>query len=566
MEREQEPPRFRTQTPDRRTSRRRSASRAHRAIDPSTNTMYVIGKTKENGTYFARLHAINILTGAERGNSPVAITGTVNGTGNGSSGGKLSFSPLWQNNRPALNYYNGHIYFGFGAHGDNGPWHGWVFAYDATTLAQTAVVCTSPNGFGNGVWMAGSGMPIDTSVTGGRMFLTTGNGTYASYPPFNASNEFGDSTVAFDLSNGGLTPTDAFTPFNQAHLSSADLDQGSGGILMFPDQQGANPHILMQIGKEGRVLVLNRDHLGGYATGVTSNTNALQDFLNNGNGLWSTPAYWNGNVYIWAKNDVPKMFKVNTGLLDTTPASTSSVASAYPGASFTVSSDGTQNGIAWAVRTDQYTTHGPQVLYAWDANDLSNVLYESDANAPRDGGGKSMKFAIPVVTNGKVYIAANGQVDVYGLFNGAPIAGAPVFSPNGGNFGGTLDVTLSSATPSANIYYTLDGTTPTLASTVYTGPITITSSTTIRAMANGDNFIQSAVSSASFNSLGQTPSVNFVPGPGTYTTAQMVSLSDTDNNATIYYTTDGSTPTASSNPYTGPIAVPASMTIQRCRD
>ena len=149
------------------------------------------------------------------------------------------------------------------------------------------------------------------------------------------------------------------------------------------------------------------------------------------------------------------MFKVNTGLLDTTPASTSSVASAYPGASFTVSSDGTQNGIAWAVRTDQYTTHGPQVLYAWDANDLSNVLYESDANAPRDGGGKSMKFAIPVVTNGRVYIAANGQVDVYGLFNGAPIAGAPVFSPNGGNFGGTLDVTLSSATPSANIYYTL---------------------------------------------------------------------------------------------------------------
>ncbi len=532
------------------------------AINPSTNTMYVIGKTKENGTYFARLHAINILTGAEQGNSPVAITGTVNGTGNGSAGGKLSFSPLWQNNRPALNYYNGHIYFGFGAHGDNGPWHGWVFAYDATTLAQTAVVCTSPNGFGNGVWMAGSGMPIDTGVTGGRMFLTTGNGTYASYPPFNAGNEFGDSTVAFDLSNGGLTPTDAFTPFNQAHLSSADLDQGSGGILMFPDQQGANPHILMQVGKEGRILVLNRDHLGGYATGVTSNTNALQDFLNNGNGLWSTPAYWNGNVYIWAKNDVPKMFKVNTGLLDTTPASTSGVASAYPGASFTVSSDGAQNGIAWAVRTDQYTTHGPQVLYAWDANDLSNVLYESDANAARDGGGKSMKFAIPVVTNGRVYIAANGQVDVYGLFNGAPIAGAPVFSPNGGNFGGTLDVTLSSATPSANIYYTLDGTTPTLASTVYTGPITITSSTTIRAMANGDNFIQSAVSSASFTSIGQTPPVNFVPGPGTYTTAQMVSLSDTDSKATIYYTTDGSTPTSSSNPYTGPIAVPASMTIR----
>lgn len=359
------------------------------AINPATNTMYVVSKTKENGQYFARLHAINILNGSELAGSPVEISATVTGTGNGSSGGKLSFSPLWQNNRPALSYYNGYVYIGFGSHGDNGPWHGWVFAYDATRLQQTAVVCTSPNGFGNGVWGAGAGLPID--IAAGRMFLTTGNGTYATYPPFNASSEFGDSIVAFDLSNGKLTPVDAFTPFNQAHLSSADLDQGSGGILMMPDQQGANPRILMQIGKEGRILILNRDHLGGYATGVTSNTNALQDILKQaGGGLWSTPAYWNGNVYIWAKADVPKLFKVNSGMLDTTPASKASVSSAYPGASFTVSSDGAQNGIAWAVRTDQYTTHGPQVLYAWDANDLSNLLYESDTNAARDGAGRSM--------------------------------------------------------------------------------------------------------------------------------------------------------------------------------
>ena len=532
------------------------------AINTATNTMYVVGKTKENGTYFARLHAINILTGKELAGSPVAMSATVPGTGNGSSGGQLSFSPLWQNNRPALNYYNGHVYVGFGAHGDNGPWHGWVFAFDATTLAQTAVICTSPNGFGNGVWAAGAGLPIDTGGTAGRMFITTGNGTYASYPPFNASSEFGDSIVALDLSNGKLTPIDAFTPFNQAHLSSADLDQGSGGILMLPDQQGANPHILMQIGKEGRILILNRDNLGGYATGVTSNTNALQDILNEaGGGLWSTAAYWNGNVYIWAKADVPKMFKVNSGVLDTTPASQSNITSAFPGASFTVSSDGAQNGVAWAVRTDQYTTHGAQILYAWDANDLTNPLYESDTNAARDGGGHAMKFAIPVVTNGKVYVAALGEVDVYGLFNGAPIAGTPTFSPNGGNFGGTLNVALSSATASANIYYTLDGTVPTPASTLYTGPIAITTDTTIRAMASGEGFIQSAVSSASFTSLGQTPPVNFLPGSGTYTAAQMVSLSDTDTKATIYYTTDGSTPTAASTPYTGPIAVPASMTI-----
>jgi hypothetical protein len=202
------------------------------------------------------------------------------------------------------------------------------------------------------------------------------------------------------------------------------------------------------------------------------------------------------------------------------------------------------------------------VLYAWDANDLSNLLYESDTNAARDGAGHAMKFAIPVVTNGKVYVAALGEVDVYGLFNGAPFAAAPVFSPNGGSFGGTLNVTLSSATASANIYYTLDGTVPTLASTLYTGPITINANTTIRAIASGEGYIQSAVSSASFTDVGQTPAVSFLPGAGTYAMSQMVTLSDTDSAADIYYTTNGSTPTASSTPYRGPIAVSTSTTIK----
>jgi hypothetical protein len=171
-------------------------------INPATNTLYVVGATKESGQYFLRLHAINLITGAEQANSPVAIEATVTGTGMGSSGGKLAFSPLWQNQRGALNYYNGHVYVAFAAHGDNGPWHGWVFAYDATTLAQTAVDCLSPNGIGAGVWESGAGMPIDDGGTAGRMFLTTGNGTFSTYPPFTESSELGDSTIDFDLSNG----------------------------------------------------------------------------------------------------------------------------------------------------------------------------------------------------------------------------------------------------------------------------------------------------------------------------------------------------------------------------
>jgi hypothetical protein len=528
------------------------------AINPETNTMYVVAATKENGVYYSRLHAINILNGAERANSPVVIQATVAGTGTGSSGGKLSFTPLWQNQRGALDYYNGYVYFGYGAHGDDGPWHGWLFAYNAATLAQTAVLCTSPNGYGAGVWEAGAGLPIDDT---GQMFLTTGNGTYSTYPPFNGSTELGESIVNFNIANGGLTPTDAFTPFNQSHLNGGDLDQGSGGILMVPDQQGANPHILVQAGKEGRILVLNRDHLGGYAAGASSNTNILQDIPDQINGLWSTPAYWNGNVYIWGDGDVPKLFQLNSGVMDTTPSSKSTITSAFPGASFSVSSNGPQDGVAWAVRSDLFNTHGAAVLYAWPATDLSAPLYESDTNSTRDAAGAANKFSTPVVTNGKVYVAANGQVDVYGLFNGEPTAAAPAITPDGGTFGGIQSVTLSSATPSANIFYTLNGSLPTPGSTLYAEPITIGADTTLRAIASASGYVQSGVSSATFTFSDQTPTVSFLPAAGTYTATQQVALSDTDTGATIHYTTDGSMPNVSSTLYTGPITVSASQTI-----
>ena len=482
-------------------------------INPATNTIYLVANTKESGAYFSRLHAINIITGAEQPNSPVNITATVAGTGNGSSGGQLSFSALWENQRTALNYYNGYVYFGYAAHGDLGPWHGWLFAYNATTLAQSAVLCLSPNGHGAGIWASGAGMPIDEDATGGRMFLVTGNGTHSTYPPFDANTEYGESIVNFSLANGGLTPTDAFTAYNFQTLNNGDLDLGSGGVVMIPDQQGAYPHILVQEGKEGRIVVLNRDNLGGTAPATgTANTNALQDIEGASKGLWSTPAYWNGNVYIWGSGDqgsggdVPKLYKLNSGVLNTTPSSQSTIVSQFPGASFSVSSNGTADGIAWAIRSDQFNTLGPAVLYAWPATDLTTPLYESDTNAKRDTAGPANRYSIPLVTNGKVYIPANGQVDVYGLFNGEPNAVAPVITPNGGTFSASQNVTLSTTTAPAEIYYTMDGTTPTPASTPYAGPITISADTTIKAIATAPGYIQSGVSSATFTFTGPAPS------------------------------------------------------------
>ena len=533
-------------------------------INPVTNTLYAVANTKENGVYFSRLHAINIITGAEQPNSPADITATVSGTGNGSSGGQLSFSPLWENQRTALDYYNGYVYFGFGAHGDNGPWHGWLFAYDATTLQQSAVLCFTPNGSGAGIWASGAGLPIDNGASGGRMFVVTGNGTHSTYPPFSANTELGESVIDINLASGGLTATDAFTPFNYQILNDHDWDLGSGGILMVPDQQGSHPHVLIVAGKEGRILVLDRDNLGGYAAGASSNTNALQDIstaIPQAQGLWSTPAYWNGNVYLWAENNVPMLFKMNTGVMDTEPDSKSTITSAFPDPSFSISSNGTQDGIAWAVRSDQFNTNGPGVLYAWNANDLTQTIYESDTNSTRDAGGPANKFSIPIVTNGKVYVAAHGEVDVYGLLNGNPTAAAPVIAPNGGSFASTQSVTLSSSTTSAAIYYTLDGSTPTTASTLCQGPISISTDTTIKAIASAPGYLQSAVSSATFDFSTQTPGVAFAPAAGTYATAQTVTLSDSDANAKIYFTTDGSTPTSASTLYTGAIQVSTSETI-----
>lgn len=532
-------------------------------INPATNTMYVVANTKENGAYFSRLHAINIITGAEKANSPANITATIAGTGNGSSGGQLAFSALWENQRTALNYYNGYVYFGYGAHGDNGPWHGWLFAYNATTLAQTAVLCLTPNGSGGGLWASGAGMPIDTTTPGGRMFLVSGNGTYTAYPPFTASTELGESVVNFSIANGALTPTDAFTAFNYQILNDHDWDLGSGGLLMV-NESGPNPHILIQAGKEGRIVVLDADNLGGFVSGATSNTNALQDIstvIPQGIGLWSTPAYWNGQVYLWAENNVPMMFKINDGVMDTTPDSKSTITSAFPDPSFSISSNGTQSGIAWAVRSDQFNTNGPAVLYAWNADDLTSTIYESDTNSARDAAGPANKFSIPVVTDGKVYVAAHGEVDVYGLFNGEAGAAAPVLTPNGGTFSTSQSVQMSSSTPSATIFYTTDGSTPSPTSTQYTAPITVSTDTTVKAIASAPGYIQSGVTSATFTFTNQAPPITFAPVAGTYLSAQTVTLTDADASAKIYYTTDGSAPSSSSTLYAGPIQVSVSETI-----
>jgi LysM repeat protein len=533
-------------------------------IDPTTGTLYVVSQTMEGTNFFLRLHALDITTGAEKFNGPVTITATVPGTGNGSSGGSLTFDTEWQNQRPGLLLLNGIVWIGFGSHGDNGPWHGWIMGYNSQTLQQTGAFCTSPNGVGSGIWMGGAGLAAEVidpvNHPYGRMFFATGNGDYTATTPYAANMDYGDSILNLDLSNGVPTIQDEFTPMGQAELDAYDGDQASGGLLIVPTQtSGSYPHLLVQAGKSGEVYLLNRDNLGGYHTAGDTVVQELPYEVGNV-GTWSMPAYWNGTVYYWAQIDTLKAFPLVNGLL-TGPTATSSETYGYPGANPSISANGNTQGIVWSVDSEAYTTNGPAVLQAHSASNVATTLYSSSTNSSRDNPGPSVKFAVPTVVNGKVYVGAQSLLSVYGLLNGQQLAANPAFAPGAETFSGTVAVTITDATPGSTIYYTLDGSTPSVSSAVYSGPITLSSTTTLQAMASAPGYLQSAISSATYVDSSQVSTPTFDPGGGTFAQPLSVTIGDTTSGATIYYTTDGSTPTISSTQYTGAILVSTTETL-----
>jgi hypothetical protein len=534
-------------------------------IDPTTNTLYVVSATVEGSAFPIRLHALDITTGAEKFGGPVIITATVPGTGNGSSGGTLTFDPEWENQRPGLLLLNGIVYVGFASHGDGGPWHGWIFGYNAATLAQTGVFCASPNGAGAGIWMSGAGLSAEindpVNHPYGRMFVPTGNGDYTASTPYTTVMDFGDSILNLDLTNGKPTVQDEFTPMNQANLDAYDGDQAAAGLLILPTQTAGNyPHLLVQAGKSGEVYLLNRENLGGYNTTADNVVQELP-YEVGAVGTWSMPAYWNGTVYWWAQNDTLKAFPLVNGLL-TGPTGTSSETYGYPGANPVISANGNTEGIVWTVETDAYTSAGPAVLMAHNASAVGTTLYSSNTNLTRDNPGNAVKFSVPTVVNGKVYVGSQSQLSVYGLLSGEPQTATPVLTPGTESFsGGSISVNITDATAGATIYYTLDGSTPTTASSVYTVPLTVSSTTTVQAIASAAGYDQSTVASATYTDSAQVAAPVFSVASGILTQATSVTITDATAGSTIYYTLDGSTPTASSTKYTGAITVSSSEVI-----
>jgi hypothetical protein len=396
-------------------------------IDLVSGTMYVDAYSYEPNSscglsYVHRLHALDIYSGKEKSPGPICIQGSV---------GTVSFQPVQQLNRPGLLLSNGTVYVAFGSHDDNKA-HGWIFAYNAATFAQinvfltTTTPSTSPtNGLGS-IWMAGAGPSADSS---GNIFFTTGNGS------FDGVSNFADSLLKL---SPNATLADYFTPCDQSMLDNADWDLASGGVLLLPNQSGVYPHLLVAAGKEGTIYLVNRDAMGGNCTGQGGTDNVIQKlpppltprlggYPKGGDGMFGMPAYWNNSLYLWAPDDVMKAFSLSNGTMGSTP-STSTDSYPWPGANLSISSNGNTNGIVWSLKTCAVESqaswtcllYGPAILAAHDASNISSsLLYSSDQNSLRDNSGfqgvTGVKFSVPTVANGKVYVGTTNQLSVYGL-------------------------------------------------------------------------------------------------------------------------------------------------------
>ena len=383
-------------------------------IDPATGTLYVLARTKESqgplkgDRYVQRLHALAVTTGAEKFGGPLEIRARVRGRGASSSSGFIDFDPLRQLPRAALLLAGGNIYLTWGSSCDVDPYHGWVMAYDARTLAQTGVFNTSPDAEKSGIWLGDTGPAADAE---GNVFAVTGNGKFSAGAP--SGRDFGDSVLRLGWSNRSLSVQDFFTPSNQQELDANDFDLGTGGPVLLPDQLGPHRHLLIAGGKGGGIYLIDRDHMGRYHAGDDSH--AVQ-VIRKTQGIYSAPAYWNQHVFFIWSDDVLKDYRLDHGLLSTAPVAQVTTRFNDPGATPTVSANGNINGIVWVLRSKGWRAPDrPAILYAFDAAQVAREIYNSEQNATRDRAGLCLRFNIPTVAGGKVYVGAKNELDVYGI-------------------------------------------------------------------------------------------------------------------------------------------------------
>ena len=381
-------------------------------IDRGRGAIYVVAVSKNTtGNYFHRIHALDLTTGKELLGGPTLITATFPGNGAGSSGGNVIFDPAQYNERPGLLEVNGTIYTTWGSHCDIGAYTSWVMAYSADTLKQTSVFNLVPNGGEGGIWMAGTAPAADAA---GNVYLINGNGTFDTTlngSGFPAQDDCGNCFAK--VSSGSvLSLLDYFTPSNTVALSNADADFGSGGPLLLPDLVDANGttrHLAVASGKNNpNIYVLDRDNMGKFNPNTDNIYQLLAGALSSG-GEFGKPSYFNNTVYYGAVGDSLKAFPITSGRLAASPSSHSANQFPYPGTTPSISSNGSTQGIVWAVENGN-----PAVLHAYDATNLGSELYNSNQAANGRDQFAGNKFITPMVANGKVYVGTPNSVVVFG--------------------------------------------------------------------------------------------------------------------------------------------------------
>ena len=424
-------------------------------IDSTSGTLYLIAKSKTaSGSIVQYLHALDVSTLAEKFGGPIQIAATASGTASDGNGSTVTFNSRNQINRAALLLENGHVVIGWAGHCDAMPWHGWVISYSASTLAQEAVFNTTADGSGGGVWMSGGGLAADAS---GNIYVPTGNGSW------NGSTDFGDSIIKLAPPAGGhFVVSDYFTPWNQATLSSNDADLGSGGLVLMPTAAGGLR--IAQQGKFGALVLLNGANLGKYCVNQSGgcsggDPNTVQEIESAGGGVWGSPAYWNGHLYVGPSGSGIKQYAFDSGgsgKLSSSWISQSAQSFVFAAPTPAVSANGTVNGIVWALDGSTYGSSCSGAtclgLFAWDATNLSTLLYSSSQTANASPG-TPVKYAVPVIANGKVYVGTQSGLAVYGLLAGSSSgssssggSGSSGSSSSGGSSSGAAgSVNLSSA-------------------------------------------------------------------------------------------------------------------------
>ena len=278
--------------------------------------------------------------------------------------------------------------------------------YATNNLQQVLVYCSTPNGDDGGIWMDGDGLAVDSST---NLYFITGDGLFNTN-----TQDYGDSFVKMSAAG---TVLDYFSPSVQSGLDASNLDLGSGGVLLLPDQGGAHPHEMVSAGKNGTIYLVDRDNMGHFSTNDSQIVQALVNVFTGGSGLttgnFCSPIYYNGYVYFSGISDHVKAFQLSNGLLTTNATTQSSQSYGYPGGALSISANGNTNGILWAVQRNGDSAAGS--LHAYNAGNRASELYNSDQAGSRDTLDIASKFNVPLVANGKVFVSSVGQLIVYGL-------------------------------------------------------------------------------------------------------------------------------------------------------